>query len=172
MSAEKSAAEWKPSFFTVANALVGLGLFWAAFGYVSLRTFCNLNAIPLPADLSTGTYLQEFYALTVPTFENLCAGFLIVLVLGGTATWVLPATLFDRTAIAIKRVLLSKAFYWVIFGYLLAGIVLFGRINVYLHQVGSGTLVAGKLSSEHLQRINLHNTTKTLEVVAANGRVK
>jgi hypothetical protein len=59
-----------------------------------------------------------------------------------------------RIRIAIKKSFSSKLLGWVFFGLLVASALLFGQINRYLNELGSGLLIVGKLSVERLAKIS------------------
>lgn len=156
MTRERRIEESRTTPFSIAKKFVEIGITLAALGYFSLRTFCNVTGIPLPADLSPERYLQEAYTLGVDTVASVLAGvpFLMFLILGGAVALMLPEALYMRVQAAIKKTFDSKLFRWMYWGFLLASALLFGQINRHLDELAIGPLIVGKLSIERLAKIS------------------
>jgi hypothetical protein len=80
--------------------------------------------------------------------------FLVVLILSSAVALTMPAAAYIRIQNVTKKAINSKMLRWVFWVFLLASAFLFGQINRYLNDSGSGLLIVGKLSTERLAGIS------------------
>jgi hypothetical protein len=167
MTRERRIEESHDTPFSLVKRFVEVGITLAALGYLSIRSFCNVAGIPLPADIGPERYLHEAYTLAIDTIVSVFTGlpFLAFFILGGAVVLTMPASSYVRIQNALKKALDSKMLPWVLWGFLLASTFLFGQINRYLNDSGSGLLTVGKLSTERLAKISSFYYYCTLALV-------
>lgn len=152
MLPKKLADSEKVAVFSALKLIVELSAIWTAFGYFSLRAFCNFYGIPIAPDIGIERYLQETYPLVLYTANRLftTAYYLLLLLLGVIVMLLLPQRWFDVLGRTVQKITATRTISWMLFGALSVCTFLFGRANLYLYEIGSRAMLVGKLAEKNL----------------------
>ncbi|MDQ2841273.1 MAG: hypothetical protein M3Y72_09590 [Acidobacteriota bacterium] len=133
MARENPGAAERPQLFGFAKVLVELGALWAAFGYFSLRSYCNYHDIPLIPGLGIERYLQEAYEMSLYTAtKEVGSRPYLLLVIAGSIFALLPRTWGEKIERTAMVALDGKTLLWILFACVLVSAAAFGAITARL----------------------------------------
>jgi hypothetical protein len=145
-------APTRETFLGIAKGVIDLAALWIAFGYLSVRAFCNFAGIPLISGLGLERYLEETYYLLVSTALNVFTSlaFLLVTLACGVLALVLPRVTRWRRDGEGHSALSGHATATIMVVCMFVCAFGFGQINRYLDRAPFD-VISGPLDSKNLQ---------------------
>jgi hypothetical protein len=134
----------------IARTIIEVGAIWVAFGYLSLRAFCNFGGLPLIPDVRFERYLEEtYYLITTLALSVVTDPFFLIALLVCCGA-VLASILFRRSRKAPSATPSRWAGApWALVVWVLVSAFWFAAITAYLGGLPHDVL-AGKLSATNL----------------------
>jgi hypothetical protein len=135
----------------VAKIVIEISALWAAFGYLSLRAFCNISGLPLIDDLSVQRYLEETYYIFISVADYIATDpFFLLALLLCCAISIAAFYIRKRRKIHTATARRWTNTVWVLPVWVLICSVGYSALSAYVTLLPQNLLV-GKLVGENLQ---------------------